>query len=287
MIRTLATALLCAAAIVAGDVVFRRSLLQFVRPEIVAPADQAIMEPPVQLRWDGPARMRVFLAAVGAPPRDLGIHEAPFTLGREQFPRDAGYQIDVQAERFGSWISARRVFQVHVSPGAVSAAEQAPVTDHQAPAWDPKDLLRALEAARSARDKAHGRAKFLTEENAALRDESERLSKQLESLYKAQEDDAARVDEAERRLAQLSDENRALAEENEAVRLRLSTVMPCTVWGYYSYPRPQMVPVPRRILLVGDPSGQIFRVQPECEIVRRADSTAASICFCVGNSFGG
>jgi len=287
MIRTLATALLCAAAIVAGDLVFRGSLLHRVRPEIVSPTDQAIVEPPIQLRWDGPPRMRVLLATVGAAPRDLGIHESPLTIGREQFPRDAGYQLDVEALQFGGWIRASRVFQVHTTSTATTAQNAPAPSDHQSPAWDAKELLHALEAARTARDKAHGRAKFLTEENAALRDESERLSKQLENLYKAQEDDAARVDEVERRASQLADENRALAEENTAVRLRLSTVIPCTVWGYYSYPRPQTVPATRRVLLVSDARGQIFRVQPECELIRRADVTAASICFCIGNSFGG
>jgi len=88
-------------------------------------------------------------------------------------------------------------------------------------------------------------------------------------------------------LSQLAEENRALAEENGALRLRLGSVIPCTVWGYYSYPRPQTIPVTRRTLLVSDARGQIFRVQPDCETLRRADPTAASICFCVGNSWGG
>jgi len=59
------------------------------------------------------------------------------------------------------------------------------------------------------------------------------------------------------------------------------------VWGYYSYPQPQMYPVNRRALTVSDARGQIFRTQPECEMLRRGDTTAMSICFCAGNSFGG
>ena len=88
-------------------------------------------------------------------------------------------------------------------------------------------------------------------------------------------------------MTQLAEENRSLADENAALRLRLSAVNPCTVWGYYSYPRPQTIPVTRRTLMVSDTRGQIFRAQIECETLRRSDPTAVSICFCVGNSFGG
>ncbi len=282
MIRALATALLSAAAIVAADIVFRTSLLQDLRPVILSPASQAVLEPPVQVRWDGPQQMRVLLSIAGEEQHDLGIHESPVDLDRDQFPRDGGYEVELQALRFGSWIRAARRFQVHTATAA-----PAPQDDRSTHPDEIKNLLRALDAARTARDKAHGRTKFLTEENAALRDESERLAQQLEGLYKAEEDDAARAAELERRLAQLGDENRALAEENAAIRLRLGSVIPCTVWGYYSYPRPQTFPVSRRVLLVSDARGQIFRAQADCEIIRRADPTAASICFCVGNSWGG
>lgn len=287
MMRTLATALLCGAAIIAGDVVFRTSLLQQVRPVIWSPIEQAVMEPPVQVQWDGPTQMRVLLSIAGEGQRDLGVSTSPVTLQSDAFPRDGGYQVEVQALRFGNWIRASRRFQVHVTPGTGATAAAPPPEDHPARTWEIKDLLRALEAARTARDKAHGRTKFLTEENTALRDESERLAKQLESLYNTQEDDAARAAELERRLAQLGEENRTLAEENAAIRQRLGSVIPCSVWGYFSYPRPQTVPLTRRVLLVSDTRGRIFRAQPECEVVRRADATAASICFCVGNSWGG
>jgi len=283
MLRLLATLLLSAAAMVVGDLLFRTSLLQQVRPVILSPTDQAVVAPPVQLRWDGPPRMRVFLSVAGEARRDLGVHEAPFDIDADQFPRDGGYLVELQAVRLGNWIHTQRWFQVHASPATASRAD-----DHaERGGTEVKDLLRALEATRTARDRAHGRTKFLSEENAALRDESERLSKQLEALYKTQEDDAEQVAELERRLSQLSEENRALAEENAAVRLRLGSVIPCTVWGYFSYPRPQMAPATRRFLMVSDGRGQIFRTQPDCELLRRSDATAASICFCVGNSWGG
>lgn len=282
MIRPIVTALLCTAAIVAGDIVFRKSLLDQLRPVIVSPANHAVLEPPVQVHWEGPQRMRVWLSIEGEELRDLGIHESPTEIGSDQFPRDGGYEVELKGLRFGNWIRTSRQFQVHAAAPRPPAPE-----DHTNHPDEIKNLLHALEAARTARDRAHGRTKFLTEENAALREESERLAEQVQSLYKTEEDDAAHVSELEHRLAQLGEENRALAEENAAIRLRLSGVIPCTVWGYFAYPRPQTIPVTRRMLMVSDTRGQIFRAQAECEIIRRADATAASICFCVGNSWGG
>lgn len=282
MMRAVFTVLLAVAGIIAGDVVFRTSLLRQLRPIILTPADQSVVDPPVRLTWEGPQRMRVLLSIAGEAQRDLGVHESPLELSSEQFPRDGGYGVELQALTYGEWIRATRWFQVHAAP------ERQAEADHGKPhGWEAKDLLHALEAARTARDKALGRTKFLSEENSALRDESERLAKQVESLYKTQEDEAEQRADLERRLAQLSDENRALAEENAAVRLRLSTVVPCTVWGYFNYPHPQTLPLTRRVLVVSDGRGQVFRGQPECELMRRGDPTAASICFCVGNSWGG
>src|SRR5262249_44676789 len=125
MIRTLATALLCAAAIVAGDAAFRASLLRQVRPMILSPSDQAVVSPPVQLVWEGQQRMRVLLSPAGAAQRDLGTRESPVTLDADQFPRDGGYEIELQALRFGSWIQARRWFQVQAEPAQPSQAAKA------------------------------------------------------------------------------------------------------------------------------------------------------------------
>src|SRR5207253_1703378 len=135
-------------------------------------------------------------------------------------------------------------------------------------------------AARSARDRAQDRLKFLREEIRGQRTEGERLSKQLESVFKAQDDEAARTAGLEERVDQLAGENRTLAEENAAVRLRLSNVIPCSVWGYYSYPRLRASePMAVRLLMVSDGRGQVLRTQPDCELLRRSDSGAASICF--------
>lgn len=282
MIRAVVTAVLCVVGIVAGDVLFRASLLRQLRPVILSPSDQAVLDPPVRVIWDGPQQMHVFLSMAGEAQRDLGIHESPVEIARDQFPRAGGYGIELRALRLGAWIRTTRWFQVHAAPG-VGRAEG----DRKDRGGETRELLRALEAARTARDKAQERTKFLHEENAALRDESERLGRQLEALYQTQEEEAERAAELERRLAQSAEENRGLAEENAAIRQRLSSVIPCTVWGYVSYPRPQTFPPTRRALMVADPRGQVFRGQPECELIRRGDPSAASICFCVGNSWGG
>jgi len=277
--------MLCAAAILAGDLVFRTSLLRWVRPVILVPITRAVVEPPVQIYWDGPRRMRVLLTAVGDQPRDLGVHQSPFVVGAREFPREGGYRVDLEALSFGNWIRATRWFQVHTTEPPKPAPEARPESRPESP--ERRDMLRALSMARAARDKAQERSKSLRDENAVLRGENERLTKQVETLAQTQEEDAAHAEELERRLAQLTEANRALANDNALVRQRLSSVVPCTVWGYYSFPRPQTLPVTRRILMVSDTVGRIFRGQLECETVRRDDPTSASVCFCAGNSWGG
>ncbi len=284
MIRAIGIALLCAAGILAGDLLFRTSLLRSVRPIILAPPSRAVLQPPVQVYWDGPQRMRVFLTAVGDAQRDLGVQESPFVLDASQFPREGGYRIDLVALSFGDWIRATRWFQVHT----VEVPKPQPEPRHEPPPENrDRDIERALAVARAARDRAQERSKGLREENAALRTESERLAKQVETLAQTQEEDTAHAEELERRIAQLAEENRALADENAAIRQRLASVVPCTVWGYYSFVGPQTMPLTRRVLMVSDARGRVFRSQLECEAMRRDDVTAASICFCVGNSWGG
>jgi len=289
MIRFIGTALFCAAAILAGDLLFRTSLLRWVRPVILTPISRAVVQAPVQVYWDGPRRMRVFLTALGDERQDLGVHESPFVLDAPQFPREGGYRIDLEALTFPSWIRATRWFQVHAPE--VPSPKVPPEPQERPPQQVPPekaDTSRALTRARLARDKAQERTKAMRDENNTLRSDNDRLTKQVETLAQTQEEDAAHVEELERRLTQLAEENRALAEENAAIRQRLGSVVPCTVWGYFSLQRLQSwIPVPNRILLVSDATGRVFRGQLECETIRRADVTADSICFCVGNSWGG
>lgn len=281
--RVLGTAVVCAAAIIGADTLFRTSVLRELRPVIISPPEHAVMTPPVEVRWDGPAHMDLLLSIVGEEPRDLGVLTSPVQLAADQFPRNGGYQIELRAPRFGSWVRALRWFQVQraAAPVAAAASDHAPATPAD------QDLLRVIEAARTARDQAQERNRALREENTALHAESDRLSRQIDDLSRTQEAYDERQSDLENRLAELAQENRALADENAALRARLNAVIPCTVWGYFTYAHPLTIPLARRLLMVSDLRGQVFRAQLECEANRRLDPTALSVCFCVGSSFGG
>jgi hypothetical protein len=280
MIRALITAFLCALAVIAGDLFFRGSLLSYVRPIILTPREQAVTNAPVEVRWDGPKEMQVILTPVGDAPRDLGVQTSPFEIGRGDFLRDGGYKLELQALRFGSWIRTERLFQVYAAPPPTSdEQDDGDVTEN-------RFFLDALDAVRRVRDQARGRAKQYRLENSVLRDETARLSEQIEALQRLQDDDLEHAEDLEARLLQLAGQLRALSEENMALRMRLESVIPCTVWGYYSYPRPNTIPATRQIIAVTDNQARIFRNQLECEALRRDDPTASSTCFCVGNSWG-
>jgi len=279
MLRGLMTMLLCGVAIVVGDLFFRSSLLSRVRPIILTPREQAVLHPPVEIHWDGPPRMHVWLTPVGDQPRDLGVQSSPFSIGREEFLRDGGYRLELEGLTFGSWIRTHRLFQVYGdAPAEEPEAPQGQVSEN-------RFFLQALEAVRQVRDRARGRAKQYRHENNALRDETTRLASEIEQLQQVQDEDSAHAEDLEGRLIQLANEYRALSDENAALRQRLDNVNPCTVWGYYSYPRPNTIPATRQIVAVTDSQARVFRVQPDCEAVRRDDPTASSACFCVGNSW--
>jgi regulator of replication initiation timing len=231
--------------------------------------------------------MRVALRVSGGETRDLGLQSSPFTLHAEDFPREGGYAVDLRAPTFPNWINASRDFQIQAGDTPPTPGVEPEVEGDGDPTIQLKDFLRALKASRTSRDRAHQRAKFLTEEVATLRAENERVSKQLEKVYQTEEQDGERSTELERQLTQLSEQLRGLADENGALRMRLSTVIPCTVWGYYSYPHPNTIPVTRKVLLVSDLAGQIFRNQVECEAARRSDASAGSPCLCVGSAWTG
>lgn len=280
MVRSVVTALLCGLAVVGGDVLFRTSLLSFVRPVILTPREQAVLQPPIEVSWDGPELMRAILTPVGDAPRDLGIQRSPFQIGFEEILRDGGYRIELQALRFGNWIRAHRLVQIYTKP------PPPPGEDARADTVESKFLLNALDAVRRIRNQARGRTKQYRHENTALRAETSRLAEQVAALQALQEDDLAHAEDLENRLLQLAQEFRVLSEENLALRQRLETVIPCTVWGYYAYPRPNTIPPTRQIVAVTDSQARIFRTQIACETVRRDDLAASSTCFCVGNSWG-
>ncbi len=282
MIRSLYTAALCALAVFVADVLFRTSVLQYVRPIILTPTYKAVLLPPVELRWSGPQAMRVVLAIAGGDRQDLGIQKSPFEISADNFPRDGGYEISVEAPRWGGWIRAQQVFQLHSETPEVPAVEPTP---EPAPTGL-RDLTRALASARATRNRSQDRVRFLREENRTLQTEKERLAKELETAYATQDDDAERFDHLQEQGDQLAEENRVLADALAALRLRLASVISCTVWGYYGGYPVHGSSGARRTLVVSDAGGQVFRLQPQCEMFRVTDSTAASPCFCIGNSWG-
>lgn len=287
ILRILAIAFLCGASILAADTLFRTSVVQHVRPLLLTPTQGRVYQPPVEVHWEGPKEMRVFLRPTGATPVDLGLRTSPVILPTHMFPRDGSYELELYAPRFGFWIQARRQFEVFARP----AASPSPSDNEVVPAKKEKgvglkELLRAIKASRAARERAQQRMQSLAEENAALREESEKLLSQLETLSSAQDQDSEQIALLERQLLELRQQNRAMADELEVLRLRLGTLPPCTAWGYYSFPRPNTFPATRRVVVVSDGAGRIFRSQAECELGRRTDATAGSPCFCAAGPWG-
>ncbi|HYD49796.1 MAG TPA: bZIP transcription factor [Terriglobales bacterium] len=280
MIRSLVTILMCGVAIFAADTLFRSSVLSRVRPIVLVPNENAVVDPPVTLHWDGPQPMRVKLGRVGEELADLGEQRSPFTIPADRLERDGGYRLLLQDPVLGNWVSAQRNFQYHEHGDSAQPPPER--TDLQGSEY----LFLALNAARDARDKARERSREQRKENAELRHEIARLQLRIQDLGEAQDADAAHAADLENRLVELANELRGAAAENAALRVRLASVIPCTAWGYFSYPRPQTIPVTRRVVLVSNLRGDIFRDQAACEVFRREDGSAASACFCVGNTWG-
>lgn len=281
LFRTLLTAFLCGAAIYAGDVLFRASLLERVHPVLLTPLARETARPPVRVAWAGAPEMEIVLTALGQEPRSLGVHSSPFDIAIDEFRREGGYRLEIRHPRWGDWIRTSRSFQVFFTQ---AAAPGEPATD---PGSGDRYLLVALDAARQARDKARARVKSIRRENYELRAEAERLDSRIDELYDRRDVEDAAAADLEQELVELAEELRGLREENLGLRLRLSSVNPCTAWGYMSYPRPQTIPPSRRIVRVSDLSGNIFRREEDCDAARRTDSTTDSMCFCVGDTWRG
>ncbi len=284
LLPSLALLLLCTLGVVVADVAVRSSILAHLRPVVITPRSAAVVRPPVEVEWDGPRQMRVYVRPSGGAAMDAGLHTSPAELPAAFFPREGSYELELVSPTFGGWIRAQRKIQVYfASPATASAAPTPTPASRRERPEGVKDLLRALKAARVARDRANERAKFLADENAALREESERLARQLETLTNQAEGGASEVEALERQVSELSEQNRAMAEELNVLRWRLASLPPCFVWGYYSFPRPNTYPATRRVVVISNLAGQIFRNQAECEVARRLDATAGSLCFCASS----
>lgn len=277
--QAVGVALVSAAAVVGADLFMHSSLLRALRPQVLAPADGAIVSGPVTVSWEGPQPMHAVLNGNGQR-IDLGQRESPFEIDPSRFPRPGQYSLELTDSRFGPLISADRRFMVRRStaPRVTAAAEtEAPSPDRAPPkAVDLSALITERERMRV--------------DLAALQNEVETLKKQLagsdEDRATAQADADARIAGAQAEQDALAREHLQTLEENQLLRLRLQSVPPCTAWGYMAVPRPQTVP-PSRFVLVSDRRGNVFRSEGQCVATRRGDPTGVSPCLCVGTVWNG
>ncbi len=282
MLRPTLVVLTALVAILAGDVLFRNSLLRVVHPVIVEPTDGASLTPPVELRWEGPRQMQVTLSYAGRESWDLGLHESPFELPPEHLKARGLYSVEIASPSVGEWISSRRAFFVEPT---LPEPRQAPPRPELADQLT--ELQKSLSDLRSDQEDLRDENTDLYEENASIREENAILTEELNRVTESAQNSQAQADAADRRYAALVDEHQNLLQQAAQLRQRLSAVVLCSVWGYYAYPRPQTIPPTRRIVSVSDNRGNVFRTQAECEGRRRGDPTQDSVCFCVGSSFAG
>ncbi|MBI4515255.1 MAG: hypothetical protein HY699_05495 [Deltaproteobacteria bacterium] len=279
MRRTLGIVAVTAAALVLLELRLGTPLFRWLQPEILTPAEGALVSAPLLVRWDGPPRLALSLVANGSPARDLGIHPSPFELTSQDLAAPGPYRLRAHAPilgGFGGLIQAERRFAV---------AAPAPPPPRR-PATEPRAAQPTPVAEESEDEEQQAESVALYEENAALRQENATLLQELERLVQENDDTTSQAAVERQQRAQLAQENRALSEQLSVLQWRLNAALTCTVWGYYAYPRPQTIPPTRRVVTVSDTRGEVFRAEPECETVRRADPAAASPCFCVGAPWG-
>lgn len=269
----------CAITVLVTDVWVQSTLLRVVRPVITEPADGAITEVPVSIRWEGVQPLSVTLTGSGLR-QDLGPRHSPFELSRRLFPRPGQYRVTLRSSRFGSLIRAERLFHVTL-PEADPPAEEK-VADTK-----PDDSARLLARLREERDRLATEKSSLSEDNRALALDNRDLGEDLDHLQKVTDQTAHRLAQLEAQQAELLEEHLLVVQENQLLRMRLESIPACTTWGYLSYPRPQNIPRTRRIVLVSNGRGEVFRSQAECIATRRNDPTAGSRCVCVGGVWDG
>jgi hypothetical protein len=285
-----AVVVISAATVVATDLMMHSSLLRMLRPQVVAPADGAIVSGAVTVRWEGPQPMQAVLTG-GGQRVDLGLRESPFDIDESRFPRPGQYGVELRSPRFGSWIGADRRFMVRRArergatadtggdgPGPGGGAGGAARGGAQ-PALDDQALIAAL----GERDRLRAEVADLENQLATLREDTDDLDAALEEL---QADTEARLAAGDSQREELAREHLLALQENQLLRMRMESIPPCTAWGYVALPRPQTSP-PSRLVVVSDRAGNVFRTEAACVRVRRADPTGASPCACVGPVWGG
>jgi hypothetical protein len=271
-------AMASAAAVVVADLLMHSSLLRTLRPQVLSPADGAIVSGPVTVQWDGPQPMQATLTGNGLR-INLGVRESPFEIDPSRFPRPGQYGVELSAPRFGGLVGAERRFMVrrsvHGRAAAATAAEApAPAERETPPSTEVAELV-------AERDKLRVDLAGLQAEVDTLRGD---LAASNEAIDVTAADADARVLGAQTEHDAMAREHAMMAEENEALRGRLQNIPPCLVWGYMAVPRPQTSP-PSRMVLVSNRRGDVFRSEAQCLATRRGDPTGVSGCACVASVF--
>jgi len=274
--------LFSATAILVTDLAFRSTLLHTLWPVVVSPAESAAVSAPVVVRWEGPQPLRVILVGDGKR-IDLGPSFSPMEVAQTYFRRSGVYGLEVQSPILGNWFATQRRFVVHLPE---SADHHPPAATADRPA-ETDDFHEALTSLADERDR-------LTEENSSLASQIDELKKdngelqeKLDDLGEARAQADERAATLEAAQTELLAQHRSALEENQLLRARIASVPNCTTWGYVAYPRPQMIPPTRRLIIVSTADAQMFRSYADCEVTRQNDGTAASVCFCVASPWQG
>jgi hypothetical protein len=277
MWKGFAAALLSALAVVATDLWFSTSLLRVFRPVVTSPADGAIAAPPVVVHWEGPRHLLVTLVRSGMR-EELGLRESPFEIDRALLAQDGQYAVEIRSPSLGRFIRAERRFHLRRPPAArVQAADEASPEIPRS-----EDLRGAYERLRTEKNKAEADLAALGQEKAGLEAENRELAADVDELEDLHDRADLRLQELEGQQSTLLQEHLLAMQENQFLRQRLQSIPTCTAWGYLSLPRPQTVPPTRRVVVVSNGRGQVFRGEADCISVRRQDPTGISPCVCVG-----
>lgn len=265
----------CALTVLVTDVLMQTTLLRFVRPVITEPADGAITEVPVQVRWEGVQPLIVTLIGSGLR-QELGLRDSPCELDRRLFPRPGQYRLALRSPTLGSLIHTQRRFHVTLPEPIDSSEDEA----HEERKHE--DLTPLLARLREERNRLATEKSSLAEDKRSLELDNRDLSDELDQVQQLSDQTAQRLSQVEAQQAELLEEHLLVVQENQLLRMRLNNIPACTTWGYLSYPRPQNIPRTRRVVLVSNGRGEVFRSQGECIATRRNDPTAGSPCVCVG-----
>lgn len=269
-------------AVLVTDVAFKSTLLRTLWPVILSPADGAITTTPVRVRWEGSQPLLVTLIGNGTR-EPLGLRNSPFEIEPRYFPRPGQYGVEVRSALLGRWVTSERRFLVRPprQPQPTPEAETEPLTEA---VNNLKDRIARLEDDRLL---LAGRGTSLSQENETLRTQNVDLNVAVDDLRVEQEQLDTRAAALAAENAELAQAYERILDENRQLRQRLESMPLCTTWGYLSYPRPQTIPPTRRVVVVSNADGQIFRNQRDCEVIRTTDRGAMSVCHCVGSPFQG